>query len=54
MRRKLGYLLIYGRSTPPPSITMWNGRIQVWIGDDRDEAFRIFDTIRDALGEDRA
>lgn len=54
IRRVLGCLLLYGRTTPPESITMRNGRVQVWVRGDRDGAFRIFDRIRDALGEDRA
>jgi hypothetical protein len=52
LRRKGGYLLLYGQTTPPPSITMLNGRVQVWIREDQDEAFRIFDIIRNALHRD--
>lgn len=54
LRFKLGCLLLYGRRTPPESVTMRNGQVQVWNRGDRDEMFRIFDSIRDALGIDRA
>lgn len=48
-RRKLGCLLLYGRTTPPESVTMRGGQVQVWNRGDRDEMFRIFDRCRDAL-----
>ncbi len=53
-RFRLGCLLLYGRKTPPESVTMRDGQVQVWNRDDRDQMFRIFDAIRDALGAERA
>ena len=54
LRFRLGCLLLYGRRTPPESVTMWNGQVQVWNRGNRDTMFLIFDTIRDALQVDRA
>jgi hypothetical protein len=54
IRFRLGCLLLYGRRTPPESVVMLNGQVQVWNRGDRDAMFRIFDTIGDALGRDRA
>jgi hypothetical protein len=54
LRFRLGCLLLYGRRTPPESVVMLNGQVQVWNRGDRAEMFCVFDLIRDALRMDRA
>jgi hypothetical protein len=49
LRRQLGYLILYGKRTPPESMVMMNGRVQVWVGNDRAEAWRIMDKIVSVL-----